>query len=155
MEKDLINIQKESVHKVLAHSYSIYFLFFLIGICFDLVFGLNVLSDPSFAFVGVLFLIFGSLLILWAQRTSRNLKVESVTVETFRRGPYRYTRTPTNFGLFFLMLGFGMAANTFFVLVFSLVSFVVAKLIFLERQEKILEQKYGAPYLEYKKLVWF
>ena len=52
-------------------------------------------------------------------------------------------------------LGFGIMADTFFVILFALISFVVAKYVFIKRQEELLAEKYGAPYLEYKKMVRF
>ena len=147
--------EKQSVHKILAHSYSAYFLFFLISVCLDLIFNFKISSTPFVAFLGAFFLVIGTFLILWAQKTSRNLKKENVSKETFYHGPYCFTRTPTHFGLSFLMLGFGMIANAFFVVVFAVFSFIVAKFFFLGKEEKILAEKYGAPYLEYKKMVKF
>ena len=76
-----------------------------------------------------------------------------MTKETFCQGPYCYTRTPTHWGLFFLVLGFGILVNAFFVVVTTIVSFIVSKFIFLRRGEAILAKKYGTPYLEYKKQV--
>ena len=155
MENDKIHLQKHNVHKILAHSYSVYFLFFLIGVCLDLVFNFKVFNSSIVMPFGFIFLIFGTFLILWAQKTSRNLKKDIINKGTFCHGPYYFTRTPTNFGLFFLMLGFGLIINAFFVALFALISFVVAKLTFLKKEEKILALKYGAPYLEYKKSVRF
>jgi len=155
MENDKIHLQKQSVHKVLAHSYSVYFLFFLLGVCFDLVLNLKVFNASIVMPVGFILLIFGTLLILWAQKTSRNLKKDNISKETFCHGPYYFTRTPTNFGLFFLILGFGFITNAFFIVLFTLISFIIAKFVFLDREEKILAEKYGAPYLEYKKSVKF
>ena len=51
------------------------------------------------------------------------------------------------------MLGFGVITNSFFIVVFSIVSFVVTKLTFIRKEEKILAEKYSTPYLEYKKSV--
>jgi protein-S-isoprenylcysteine O-methyltransferase Ste14 len=155
MEGNPVNLQKNKVHKILVHSYSVYFLFFLVGICLDLIFNLKVFILSVNIPIGLVLLVFGTLLIFWAQKSSRNLKIENITKETFTQGPYRFTRTPTNFGLFFLMLGCGIISNTFFIILFSFVSFVIAKFIFLEQEEKILAEKYGAPYLEYKKAIKF
>ena len=104
---------------------------------------------------GAFLLVLGTILILWAQNTSRHLNTENATKETFCHGPYRFTRTPTNFGLFFLVLGFGIVANALFVILSSLVSFFIAKFVFLKKEEQLLAEKYGAPYLEYKKSVKF
>lgn len=156
MENHIKNhIPKGSVHKVLAHSYSAFFVFFIIGISLDLFTNLRVSSNPSMVSTGILFLVVGTLLIIWAQKTSRHLKKENITKDTFYRGPYKYTRGPTHWGLFFLMLGFGMIINAFFVMLFAFISFIFSKFTFLDKQEKLLEKKYGAPYREYKKIVKF
>src|SRR3989338_8719819 len=106
---ETINTEKHSVHKVLAHSYVVYLIFFLLAIYLDAIFGFKVFPDTFMAPVG----------------------------------------------LFFLMLGFGVITNSFFVIVFSIISFLTAKFIFIEKQEKMLEEKYGTHYTEYKKSVKF
>lgn len=152
---ETVNAKKGSVHKILAHSYGMHFVLFLMGVVLDLIFKLQFFSNPLIVYKGIVLLVFGSLLIIWAQYTSRNLKVENVTKETFCNGPYRFTRTPTNFGLFFMMFGFGLMLNALFIMITSIISFVVAKFVFLNKEEELLALKYGAPYLEYKKSVKF
>lgn len=149
------HLEKESVHKILAHSYFLYLFFLVIGIFLDFFYKVKVFSSPLMSFLGLLFLIFGTILILWAQNTSRSLKTEIVTRDTFTRGPYLYTRSPTHIGLAFLMLGFGLINNSFFVVLLAFVSFIVSKLTFLNKEEKVLVSKYGTPYVEYKKSVRF
>lgn len=144
---------KDKVHGVLANSYSLYFILFLMGIFFDIICPIKILQysfSPSF---GLLFIIIGSGLIYWAQKTSRNLKKEEITKDTFYKGPYRFSRSPTHWGLFFLMAGFGIMVNAFFVILFVFVAFFISKLIFLRKEEIILVKKYGEPYLKYKKSV--
>jgi protein-S-isoprenylcysteine O-methyltransferase Ste14 len=155
MENDELHPHKNKVHKILAQSYSVYLFSILLGLVFNLVLGIQVFAHPLWREIGTFLLFFGSVLIIWAQYTSANLNMKNVTRDTFRHGPYRFTRTPTNWGLFFVVLGFGLIINTFFIILFTLVAFLVAKFIFLNKEEKILEEKYGAPYLEYKKQVRF
>ena len=146
---------KHNIHKILAHSYFLYFLFFVVGLYLDIFFNPKVFINSALMPAGFLLLIFGTLLILWAQKTSRNLQKENITSATFRNGPYFYTRTPTHWGLFFLTLGFGMIMNAFFVILSALISLVISRLVFLDKEEKVLAEKYGTPYLEYKKIVKF
>lgn len=141
------------VHGVLAHSYLFYFVFFLLALCLDFVFPLKIFETSETAFLGILFLILGTFLILWAQKTSLNLSTENLSKETFSHGPYGYTRSPTHFGLFFMILGFGIVINSLFIVIFSIIAFFVTKFVFIKKQEKILAEKYGVPYLEYKKSV--
>jgi len=131
----------------------LYFLLLLVGVSLDILFPFKILKPAVAAPIGVVFLVLASILIFWAQHTSRNLKVENLSKESFCRGPYCYTRSPTHWGLFILTLGFGIAANAFFVIVSTLASFVITRFVFVKKQEKALEEKYGTPYLEYKKMV--
>jgi len=147
------NVEKGSIHKVLAHSYFVYFLFFLVGVSLDIFFRFNVFNNIGVTIFGFVLLISATFLILWAQRTSRNLKKDIITKETFCHGPYCFTRSPTHWGLFLLMLGFGLVTGAFFVILLSFVSFIFAKFTFLDKEEKLLAAKYGNPYLEYKKTV--
>lgn len=105
--------------------------------------------------IGFVFLGLSTLLIFWAQSTSRKLDEKDLTKESFCKGPYCYTRTPTHWGLFLLVLSFGVILNAFFVVLFTIVSFILTRFVFIKEQEKLLESKYGTPYLEYKKTVKF
>lgn len=153
METEQKILPKYNVHKVLAHSYTVYFIFFLIGVTLDLIFKFKIYRSSIMTPTGTFLLFAGSILILWAQETSRNLTKKNLTKETFCRGPYCYTRSPTHWGLFFLMLGFGIISNAVFLVLSTLLSFLITRFVFLEKEEKILAEKYGTPYLEYKKIV--
>ena len=147
------NLHKNKIHKILAYSYLFYFILFLMGLFLDFMFPLKIFDNYVMSSIGAIFLIFGTLLIFWAQKSSLNLDKDSINKEAFCHGPYRYTRSPTHFGLFLLMFGFGIIANALFIVIFSIISFIIAKFVFLKKEEKILAEKYGTPYLEYKKSV--
>jgi protein-S-isoprenylcysteine O-methyltransferase Ste14 len=153
MPEEKPNLYKDKVHWVLSYSYTFYLALFLVGIFLDSIFRWKIFSSPIFTIVGLFFLLLATLLIFWAQRTSRNLKKEILTKETFLKGPYAFSRNPTHWGLFLLTFGFGFTINAPFIMLASIVSFIVTKMVFLKKEEKILEQKYGEPYLEYKKSV--
>ena len=150
-----IKQHKGSVHWHLAHSYVMYFILLMTGITLDLVFKFKIFNNYIMVPVGAILLLFATFLILWAEHTSRNWKGENVDVEAFCRGPYCYTRSPTHWGLFLLMLGFGIVLNAFFIILSTIISFIIAKFVFQKKEEKALSEKYGAPYLEYKKIVKF
>jgi protein-S-isoprenylcysteine O-methyltransferase Ste14 len=146
-------LYKDKVHSILAHSYALYFILFLVGVFLDLTFPLEFLKHPIFTWTGIFLIILATLITFWAQNTSRNLKKETLTKETFSQGPYRFSRSPTHWALFLLMIGFGITINALFVVFTSILSFILAKAIFLQKEENILAQKYGDPYLAYKKAV--
>ncbi len=148
------------VHKVLAHSYTVYLVLLLVGILLDLVFRIKILEDSIMVPVGFFFLVFASFVIVWAQKTGRDLRkitkeTKDIKKEHFSRGPYQYTRIPTQFGLFLLTLGFGIILNAFFVILSTIISFFIVKFLFMNKHDKALLDKYGDAYREYKKLVKF
>lgn len=143
------------VHHVLAHSYMIYFVAFLLGLLLEFIFPAKIFKQMAVAPLGVTLLFLGTLLIFWAQHTSRHFHKENLTKEAFCKGPYCYTRMPTQWGLFFLLLGFGLVINAMFVVIFTVLSFFISRFTLFSQQEKILAEKYGAPYLEYQKAVKF
>ena len=144
---------RKSVHRVLVHSYFTTLIFFLIGAGLDIFLGLKIPDTAIIAPAGLGFLTAGTALIVWAQYASHHFVKDNLSHENFRRGPYRYTRNPTYWGLFLVLLGFGLAWNAVFVIVFTIISLFVTKTIFLKQEEAILEEKYGDAYMEYKKSV--
>ncbi|MDP2789230.1 MAG: methyltransferase [bacterium] len=146
-------LYKYKVHRILAHSYFLYFFLFLVGVSLDVIFKIKLITSDILAPVGVTLLFFSTFLIFWAQHTSRNLHTNKISKENFCRGPYCYTRSPTHWGLCLLLLSFGIIANAVFVVLCTVLAFLISKFIFLREEEKILAEKYGEPYLEYKKSV--
>jgi protein-S-isoprenylcysteine O-methyltransferase Ste14 len=151
------NIQNQKIHKLLAHSHAMQFILFLFAFFLDLIFRIRIFMNSSFllGLVGVVFLVFGSVLIFWAQYTSHHFNKENINKESFSKGPYRYIKNPTNWGIFFMIIGFGVITNSFFIILFGIISSIIAKFVFLDKEEKILTAKYGDPYLEYRKSVRF
>lgn len=141
----------DKIHKVLAHSYIFFFIVFLLSLSLDFIFPIKMFSQSVMSMIGIALLVLASALIFWAQKSSRHLEKEDLSKETFKHGPYGYTRSPTHFGLFLLTLGFGFMINAFFVIIFSILSFIISRIIFIGREEKLLAEKYGEPYIQYQK----
>ena len=149
------NSNKNKVHRILAHSYVFYFMVFLGSLFLHSIFPIKLFGQMNLAWIGITLLVLATILIIWAQKTSRHLNKEIINRETFTHGPYCYTRTPTHWGLSMLVLGFGIIINSFFIVIFAIISFFITKIFFIQKEEKILAEKYGVPYLEYKKIVRF
>lgn len=144
------------VHHFLAYSYFIYLFVLILGVLLDMLFPIKIFHDSIMIFVGFILLILSSFLIVWAQKSSVDLFTkENVNKEHFCRGPYCYTRTPTHYGLFLAVLGFGFIINSFFVILLTVASFLFTKITFVKKQEQELEKKFGEAYREYKKIVKF
>src|SRR3989338_5200603 len=128
------NQSKNSVHYILAHSYFMYFFAFILGLFLDYILPLKIFEEGVGYVWGLVLLILGTFLIFWAQKTSSQLKIENISKHVFLCGPYKYTRTPTHYGLFFVILGFGLLNNMSFIIILSTVSFLITKFYFIKKQ---------------------
>lgn len=154
--EDIESIRSGMVHLILSHSYLVFLLAVVLGAVFDQFILVNIFSYTAFAYIGFAFIMLGSLLIYWAQITSDCVKRElrkgaSVSSKTFSRGPYKYSRSPTHNGLSIMTLGLGLVLNSFFIFIFVFVATILTKLVFLKKEEILLEKKYGDAYCDYKK----
>lgn len=156
-ENELDSYGKGAVHFVLVHSYLIFLISAIIGVFLDtFLMKERIFSDKIFQYIGLTFLIISSIIIYWAQKTSSNYHQKVIKDEsrsTFEFGPYRYLRSPTHFGLFVLTLGFSLIINSLFSAILTLIAYIVTKLFFLKKEEKLLESKYRQTYSDYKKKV--
>jgi protein-S-isoprenylcysteine O-methyltransferase Ste14 len=128
----------------------------ILGVFFDTFLNEKIFSDNIYQYVGFLMLVVGSLIIYWAQSTSANYKKRTHKKEGrshFEFGPYKYLRSPTHFGLFIMTLGFALIINSLFSAIFTIIAYMITKLFFLKREERMLEEKYGQTYRDYKKKV--
>ncbi len=151
MEKEI----KATVHHVLSYSYSVFWLGLILGMLVDLAYPIRIIPKAITEPIGLALMILAPLLIFWAQSTSYklSLKKEKLTKEDFGRGPYKLTGSPTHLGLMFLSLGFGVLINSIFVIIFTIISYFVSRHSFVKEEEKMLSERYGEEYLNYKKSV--
>ena len=146
------------VHSVLAGSYLVFFISFLAGFGFDLIYPIRMIPG-SFIGPGALLLFLSTILIYWAQsvsgrgRTARKECADAVTPDDFKKGPYRFFQSPTHLGLVGLLLAYGMLADSIIVIGSIFISAIVSYSIFIPREQRLLEQKYGDAYRSYKKSV--
>jgi protein-S-isoprenylcysteine O-methyltransferase Ste14 len=155
-QEEFKEYRKGMVHFILVHSYLIFLFAVVLGVLFDVFLNGNIFSGVMYQYVGLLMLIAGSLIIYWAQSTSANYKKRIKKNETmlhFEFGPYKYFRSPTHFGLFVMTLGLALIINSLFSVIFTVLAYTITKLFFLKKEEKLLEEKYGETYTNYKKKV--
>jgi protein-S-isoprenylcysteine O-methyltransferase Ste14 len=154
--KETEKIKKGTIHFLLVHSYLMFLGAIILGVLFDTLLKEKIFSSNIYQWVGFFMLVFSSLVIFWAQKTSKNYKKninKSENKSHFESGPYRYLRSPTHFGLFVMTLGFGLIINSLFTIVFTILGYTISKLVFLKKEERLLESKYGQVYSDYKKKV--
>ncbi len=144
---------KGYIHFVLSHAYTMFLFSVVLGVVFDIVVPLDIFSNEIYQYVGLLMIFIGSFFVYWAQFSSskagRKRDLEKSNLN-FHQGPYKYLRHPTHFGLFVMTLGLAFIINSPFSIFLTIVAHVIIKLVFIKKEEKLLEKKYGDSYLEYR-----
>ena len=144
------------VHFILSQSYIVFFYALIVGVFLHMYFKTPLFQKQLSPTLGILLVISGSMLILWAQNTSSKSKkkmLEQNVTREFARGPYKWTRKPTHTGIFFMIFGFVIVTNSLYILLTLMVALLVTKYLFIRKEEKYLEQIYGDMYRDYKKKV--
>lgn len=149
-----------NVHAVLAKGYFVYLVAIVVAFGADYIYPIH-FSFPLFVPFGFFLIIAGTLVVYWAQRASgksshyRNVPAEKVCRDHFCVGPYVFTRSPTQYGLFIMALGLAVMYGSVYMIITTVIAILIGKFIIIPIEEKHLTQKYGEPYLEYKKQVKF
>ena len=66
------------------------------------------------------------------------------------RGPYRFTRNPMYLSWELIVVGVGLAANAPWVILMAVPAALLTRRLVIDKEERYLETKFGAEYLDYK-----
>lgn len=66
-------------------------------------------------------------------------------------GPFRFTRNPMYIGLTTILIGVAILFGSFSPLFIIPVFFLLVRNLFVLKEEKLMEEWFGEPYLEYKR----
>jgi len=75
------------------------------------------------------------------------------TTTIVRTGPYRFTRNPIYLAFSLFQLGIAVWVNSVWLLVTLAAAVAVINFVVIAREERYLERKFGAQYLDYKRSV--
>lgn len=110
---------------------------------------------PWLAAIGAVLLIASTLFTLWSRVVLGKMWSSTVTVKTDHQlrteGPYRITRNPIYTGILGMMLGSGLTGGLVFLPIF-----LIAVAVFftkIKSEERLMMEKFGDQYIEYKKRV--
>jgi len=68
-------------------------------------------------------------------------------------GPFRFTRNPMYLAWELIVFGVGLAANAPWVMVMAVPAALLTRRLVIDKEERYLESKFGAEYLNYKSRV--
>lgn len=149
-----------SVHQVLAHGYLVYLAAIVAG------FGASYFWPENFSFplespFGLVLIFLGTIIVYWAQSASgktshhRNVPKEELSADYFFVGPYVYSRSPTQYGLFLMAFGLALLYGSLYMAITTVLALLIGRLFIIPHEESHLQEKYGKAYSDYKKKVRF
>lgn len=161
MNKDVDDINQKKtetvgiIHIILFRTYMVFLAAVVLGAILNEVLPLNIFISKNFQYIGVVMIIFGSSVVYWAQNTTSPKRENDGErdINFFYRGPYKYTRNPTNLALTVMSIGLGLLINSFYSIIFIIITYLISRFVFIKKQDFILEERYGEIFVDYKKKV--
>jgi protein-S-isoprenylcysteine O-methyltransferase Ste14 len=89
--------------------------------------------------------------IMFGAGTTPNPTRPSTVIVT--SGPFRFTRNPMYLAWELICIGVGLVANVLWPVLMALPAAIVTRKLVIDKEERYLEQKFGAEYLTYKSRV--
>lgn len=106
-------------------------------------------------YLGIIFLVLGFSLSLGSglsfRRLGTNPRPGAKATLMVTTGPFKYTRNPMYLGLTTMLIGIATLLGTFSPVLIIPIFFILVQTQFVLREEKLMEQWFGQPYLDYKK----
>ena len=114
-----------------------------------------IFSNSAFKYFGLVIIYIGMLIRLMAVRSLGRLFTVDVTIRKNHRlkkdGLYKYLRHPSYCASLISFIGFGISLNNWIALLVITFSMLIAFIIRIKIEEKVLIEHFGSEYLEYKK----
>jgi protein-S-isoprenylcysteine O-methyltransferase Ste14 len=118
---------------------------------------MQLLPDSVHVPLGILVLLMGTALFVWAVRTFRTagtpIPGNLPTTTIVRAGPYGFSRNPIYLAFTLIHVGLAAWANSLGVLLCLLPALALMILVVIPREERYLEARFAWEYLSYKRAV--
>ena len=146
-------------NKILPPTYFLIFLALIAGLHF--IFPITKIIHSPYNWLGIVLIIFGSAVNLWADSI---FKKEKTTVKPHEKpsvlivsGPFRLSRHPMYLGMTAILFGIAILLGSLTSFILLVIFVILMQKLFIPTEEKNLEATFGQKYLDYKKKVrcWF
>lgn len=118
---------------------------------------LAVIVPEPFSYAGAAFIATGVAMIVWSRRAfqAAATPITPFTESTalIRHGLYRWTRNPMYLGAVLLVSGVALLLGSVTPLFVAIVYFVALQEAFIRHEERLLEQRFGKEYRNYRRSV--
>jgi protein-S-isoprenylcysteine O-methyltransferase Ste14 len=135
----------------------------LYGIAFVVVLALRwfwpmpIVDHTVATWLGLALVVFAVGIAMWGRRTMQaagtNVDPHRPTTVIVKNGPFRFSRNPLYMALTLIFLGLSLVVNTWWGIVLLFPVLIIMHWGVVLREERYLDQKFGASYQEYRSKV--
>lgn len=149
---------KNSLSHLSSYSVIVFAMALFIAVTLDIVFPIRLFKNGLNHYFGVFVVGIGTYIVYWAefhgQKFSHKRKRGEISSsDHLKNGPYAKSRNPKYVGLGVLLIGLGLILNSVFVTISAFVSILFIHFFLLHKEEKLMSDRHGDIYHEYKKNV--
>jgi len=135
-----------------------YFLIFLtLSILLHFIFQIKKIIFYPYSQIGWLFIIFGGILNIWADRLFKKnkttVKPKEKSTKFITNGPFKISRHPMYLGMIAILLGTAIIHGSLIGFIFPIIFIIIIETLFIPLEEKIMEKTFKRKYLDYKNKV--
>lgn len=141
--------------KILPPTY--FFLFLIFLIVSNIIFPNRHIIPPRYRYIGIILIISGVILNLWAdvlfKKSKTTVKPDEMPEALIVSGPFKISRHPMYLGMTVILLGLAVFLNSIMVFIFPIAFAILMEKKFVPFEENNLEIAFGDKYLGYKQKV--
>lgn len=141
--------------KILPPTY--FFICLVIAVLLHFFFPITQIINFPVNWSGLLFLLAGAILNIWAdqlfKRNNTTVKPDETPTLLIKNGPFRFSRNPMYLGMEFLLVGVGIILGSVTSFMGAVLFLLIMEVRFIRQEEKILSEKFGDEFKAYKKKV--
>lgn len=127
----------------------------LLSLASHLLFPAPMVIEPPLARLGLLPIVFGVVLNLWAdslfKKSRTTVKPQEMPSKLIVADPFRISRHPMYLGMASILLGEAIFLGSLLTFAFPLIFAILMEALFISKEEENLERAFGEEYLDYKR----
>ncbi len=134
-----------------------FIIIFLAAVVMYLILDARTLVYPPYSYGGVVCVLFGSAITIWADFL---FKKNGTTVKPYERpchlnvsGPFRFSRNPMYLGFASILMGEAILIGSLPTFLCPIIFMTICQVLYIPVEEKHLEEVFGTEYTDYKRRV--
>lgn len=136
----------------------IYFVILLVfSIVLNFVFPIERFVIPPYSYLGILLIVFGIVLNMWADSLFREakttIKPHEIPTSLLTSGPFKISRNPIYLGMTSILIGTAVILGSLITFFIPILFIIIINMFFIPMEEKKLECMFDSQYDDYKKRV--